>query len=365
MARAPRVKLDGLESVRWYAAAAIIIFHVAKIPDQQPSDGVMGLVKFLNFGVPLFYVVSAFGLWYGYLGRLESRGQIMQFYRRRFFRIAPLFYVMLVVYAVLLGFNVSLWKVLTSVTFVFNLVPSHVEGIVWASWSIGVEMLFYAIMPLLALLVKNLRGAIIMFVTTVAIATLWDAALADATGTMEDYRYFSLINFLYFFAAGITGLLAFVRFREEHPEAVQRLGMILLGASAALIAVLMLVDHHTVPVVRAAWAVSLTGLTVGLSAAPIRAFVNPVSQHLGRASFSLYLLHPPIIGVMDRGGLIDQLYAEFGGVLGYSIAILITFAVVTPLALLSFRFIEQPGMKLGPPGAIANRFGRQRQGVPD
>jgi peptidoglycan/LPS O-acetylase OafA/YrhL len=68
--------------------------------------------------------------------------------------------------------------------------------------------------------------------------------------------------------------------------------LILLPASAVLTVVVAVVDHHTVPVVRALWTVALSGLTVGLSAAPLRSLVNPVTQRLGQASFSLYLIHP-------------------------------------------------------------------------
>ena len=120
--------LSGLESLRWYAAAAMIVYHVAKIRTDS-IERRNEVVQFLNFGVPFFYVVSAFGLWYGYLGKLATGSQLKQFYRRRFFRIASLFYAMLCVYIVLLGFDVNPVKVLTSVTFTFTLsVPGRRDG---------------------------------------------------------------------------------------------------------------------------------------------------------------------------------------------------------------------------------------------
>ena len=53
-----RIKPGGLETLRWYAAAAIIVYHVEKVPDRLPSNGVMSVVQFLNFGVPLFSTSS-------------------------------------------------------------------------------------------------------------------------------------------------------------------------------------------------------------------------------------------------------------------------------------------------------------------
>ena len=104
--------------------------------------------------------------------------------------------------------------------------------------------------------------------------------------------------------------------REQNPDELRRAGLILLPVSA----VLAVVDHHTVPVVRALWAVALSGLTLGLSAAPVRSLVNPVTQRLGQASFNPYLIHPLVVGILDRAGVIDRLYVTFGSVVGYLIA---------------------------------------------
>ena len=110
-----------------------------------------------------------------------------QFYRRRFFRIAPLFYAMLCVYIVLLGFDVSPVKVLTSVTISLYLFPSQVEGIVWASWvDRGGDAVLRGHATTRAP-GANIRQAVALFGATVLIAAVWHEAFKRASGTSEDF----------------------------------------------------------------------------------------------------------------------------------------------------------------------------------
>jgi len=101
------------------------------------------------------------------------------------------------------------------------------------------------------------------------------------------------------------------------------------------------------------WAVALAALVLGVALAPNRILVNRAFQKLGAASFSLYLLHPPIIGLMDRTGVIDRIY-QAGPTAGYLLALLITLAMVVPLSLLSYRFIERPVYRWSGRGAVAD-----------
>lgn len=347
-----RTKLEGLESLRWFAAASIILFHVATIPDHGPPRSIANLEPYLNYGVPLFYVVSAFGLWYGYLGRLTTRAAVTSFYKRRFFRIAPLFYLLLIVYSVVLPEDFSVPKLVTSVLFVFNLVPTHVEGIVWASWSIGVEMLLYAFLPLVAMFVRETRHAIALFVGAVITQVTWHWLFQHSSPSMRTFAHFSIVNYVAFFAAGILALMAFIEVRASE-RWQPRYGLDLLRLAIALMALLILIGHPSHSLVRIGWSVALSCLVVGVSARPVRGLVNGVTQRLGEASFSLYLLHPMTIGVFDKAGLIDEAYSRFGGVGGYLVIAVCVFAVVIPASLMSYQFVERRGMRLGGGSAVA------------
>lgn len=109
-------------------------------------------------GVTMFFVVSAFSLCYMMPRHKREARPLVSFYLRRFFRIAPLFYFMIATtlfyHAQFMGVPLDYWAakseaLVASVFFVFNFLPGQQLGVVWASWTIGVEMPFYLLFPLL------------------------------------------------------------------------------------------------------------------------------------------------------------------------------------------------------------------------
>ena len=55
-------------------------------------------------------------------------------------------------------------------TFTFNFVPRYVDGIVPASWSIGVEMVFYFLFPVILVFARNIIGSIFVLVLSLFVA---------------------------------------------------------------------------------------------------------------------------------------------------------------------------------------------------
>lgn len=366
--------LPGLEALRFFAALSIIVHHTARMPQLAvpPNWGIER--GYLAMGVPLFFAVSAFGLYLGYQAKLGDRDSVRQYYRRRFFRIAPLFYVMLVVYVVYkaLVFNQGpdVPGLVTSALFIFNLVPQHVQGVVWASWSIGVEMLFYAVLPLLVIFVTRTRHAIALFLTALVIAASWRTAFVGIAGPVGEFANFSLAAHLYYFAAGILGFRLYSAIRARVP-AQRMVGRVLLGASAVAVVLLAAapVPFRQVGValvgvtyaeffVKGTWALALAGMVAGISLAPVTVIANRVTCALGRASFSLYLLHPLIVGSLARSGVYAQIYLKIdSSQQAFGACVLLTLSLVVPLALLTYRFVERPGM------ALANRPRRAAMGA--
>ena len=100
-------KLPGLHGLRGIAALMIVLFHLAtnvRVPD------VFSVVK-SHFGlsVPLFFVLSGFSLMYSTSRYVGRDGWLQVYLIKRFFRIAPLFYVMIAFFAV---YNFFVWDLL-------------------------------------------------------------------------------------------------------------------------------------------------------------------------------------------------------------------------------------------------------------
>jgi peptidoglycan/LPS O-acetylase OafA/YrhL len=289
-----------------------------------------------------------------------------RFYVRRFWRIAPLFYVMMAYYVLYFwlanGTLVSFRSLITSATFTFNLVPQQVTGFVFASWSIGVEMLFYAFFPVLILLVSSLTRAFLAFVAATFIVALWSDAFSDATGVLRSFGSFSLVAHLHYFAAGMLAFFVWreIRWTPRRHRAFTALAIFTLAGLMFMASPLHQALGKTV--FTAAWACAFIALILGLSferaSAPLR-----FASQLGEASFSLYLLHPAIIALMMQGGVYDWVYSVSpGNFSAYATSLAATLAVLFPLSMLTYEHIERRfywGRKPRHENAVAGEAARE------
>ncbi len=118
-------------------------------------------LKFGWIGVALFFVLSGFCIHYAQLHRTEPFS-IRDFYGRRFLRIYPAYLAAVIVYSALhadlpfLHFNAG--NVIMHVFMVHNLLKATIFGIDGVLWSLGVEMQFYLLYPLLLRLMHRWGG---------------------------------------------------------------------------------------------------------------------------------------------------------------------------------------------------------------
>ncbi len=234
-------RLGGLESLRGYAALSIVCFHVIWIP-KLIDPNLLGFMKwYFGFGVPLFFVVSAFSLTYGYAGRFFSEQDILSFWIRRLARIAPLFYFMLVFQIAILHFNynqaISISDTILSATFTFDLVSNRVDGIVLSSWSIGVEMLFYVLFPVLLIICRN--GLATAFALLLSILVTFKLLIGNVDNSMSH----TLIYNMPYFISGIIGFYLYQFLQQKRPKI-----MALLCIGVGFIGLLVLTISQQFPV---------------------------------------------------------------------------------------------------------------------
>lgn len=260
-------------------------------------------------GVTLFFVASAFSLCLA--ARLsEDRGFPLAVYAlRRLFRIAPLFYVALAVSLLrdrwLLSASHSIGAVAASVAFVFNFFPGWETGIVWASWTIGVEMPFYCVFPFLEARSRTVITAVTLVLALLLAAALWpQAALLHWAGLPQpiiDLQIqFGLMRHLPVFGFGILAYRLYERFIERRPLPAS-LGVALLLGAGCLYAALLRGRVGPAPFTDGYYwqAVIYSAVVLGLVIYPSPFIVNRLTLHMGKVSYSLYLLHPFVVFAMS------------------------------------------------------------------
>lgn len=89
------IKYDYIDALRGWAILGVVLTHCNY--QQLPSIGV-NIMKSGGNGVQLFFVVSACTLWLSLTARKSEKGFISNFFIRRIFRIAPLYYLAIIYY---------------------------------------------------------------------------------------------------------------------------------------------------------------------------------------------------------------------------------------------------------------------------
>lgn len=357
-----RNRLDGIESLRAYAAVSIIFFHLIGSGGVKVPDSLSFIGTHFGFGVPLFFVVSGFSLAYGYWGRLIDQSALSTYFIRRFMRIAPLFYLVLVfqLFNVWLedGVTFSPVDVALNALFAFNLVPHLTEGIVPASWTIGVEMLFYLLFPVALLACRSLWRTIFVLAASTAVATAYALDMKPVEGIHASFVYHNVVTQLPYFMWGIV-------FFHVHRLIAPKLSAHAARMTCWVLCALGLTGIYTLYASStiymyfwnlgmrstwdSLWGIPFAFLCLAMALHPSRLLSNSITSYLGKISFSLYLVHPTVLYKLGKAGFYDWIYAKLPGyeAAAYFVCLLISLSIITAIASITFRLIEQPGMNWG------------------
>jgi peptidoglycan/LPS O-acetylase OafA/YrhL len=347
-------RLDAIEALRGIAALYVLVFHLMLVP--RPQLAVPRWAEdFLlagGSGVTLFFVISAFTLSLSMRSRADEPHALTRFYLRRVFRIVPLFLIWLTIMVLLgrMGFGEHYgWrKILLNLSFLYNFFPERADGIVWASWTLGVEMVFYFLFPLLFRYISNPWRALGFFLFTVMLAGAFRYGLnyvIEDESLRKSFFGFSLFRHLPAFAVGM--LLFFIYEHFVLRRILSRAHGIIWISLAGVGYVVLLSRHGEVWGDNAFWQALLYGcLSFGLLISPLGVIVNRAVRFYGEISYSLYLNHPVIIYVSSP--VFAWVYAHAWPVsVQYGFCLVLTLSVLTVLSLVTYRFVEKPGMRLG------------------
>jgi peptidoglycan/LPS O-acetylase OafA/YrhL len=357
--RSYRPDIDGLRAL---AILSVVLYH-AGVP--WLSGGFTG--------VDIFFVIS------GYLigGHIFSEVRTgvfsyLRFYQRRARRILPAFYLVLlftIVTALLLlsplqarQFGRSAFAATLSVSNIlfwhgpkyFDARSEHLPLLM--TWSLAVEEQFYAVIPLLMVLLARIRRNWIL----PAILAVCALSLLLAQYQLSGRSQAALQAAFYLLPArtwelGIGVALAVAeqsRKRRMWPKPLPQLltqGLSLLGLAMMLAPILLLTADTPFPGAAAMPTVLGTALVIAVPASSLngRLLSLPPLVFVGRVSYSWYLWHWPLLAFLR---------IVCGNRLP-SAAPFLAIAAAFAAAVLSYFFIEQPFRKSArPPAPLLLRY---------
>lgn len=351
-------RLPGLDLLRAIAVLWTMQFHSFIVGGL--GERWWWLERYGWMGVDLFFVLSGY-LIGGQLLRPLARGEspsLRSFYLKRAFRILPAFWAVLALYLLWLGFREApgmepWWKF---ALFAFNLDIDYAANAAFShAWSLCVEEHFYLLFPAIALLMAR-RPSLPKFATACLLLVLGGIALRTGTWLYDDAlqpeRAWFVEDLYYPTWNRLDGLLAGVvlaTWQAYRPASWARAAAHANVAALAGVAVMALAfwlfrDRVGLLGNSIGWPVLSAGLGLLVFAGAQRhgvlgARALPGAAWIAAISYSLYLVHKPVYGLVQR---------HWGEVLdGRGIAAWLVYggASLAAAAVLHYA-VERPGLRL-------------------
>lgn len=352
-------ELRSLTGIRAVAALWVLFFH-SSFADLPHMPGPAATVLRAGYAaVSLFFVLSGFILTYNYLPREGSPAphqRLGHYFVARMARIYP-------VYLLAMGFS-ALIKLPPIATAPYAGMPSFTENVVtlfglqsWTigsgiwlnfpSWSVSCEVFFYALLPLLIVLVRRVpeRHAWSFFVVaallTTAFAGLESAIVVRHPETAQYFQFMPLFRTMEFVTGSALGY-AFVC--GKLPAVLtRRPDLTVAGAALGAVAFILAFSNRHVFLHSGGLAIPFALALLGLSQSKgffHRALSTKAAVVLGEMSFSLYILQVPLKEFTND--VWQHLHGDAARTVGIRA---FTFVLVLVVTYLVSRFVENPARR--------------------
>lgn len=383
-------RLQGIEGLRAIAASSIVLVHVWGF--STPGGEMLGLgsrlgdtLSTLSVGVTLFFTLSAFLLYRPFAATLLRAAPPLStraYFRNRILRIAPAYWVILAICALLLGTTSlpegqGLGHLTQPLPFaetallVHNYRPTTLGAGIGPAWSLAVELVFYIALPVLVLgaawlarrasdrrgrvlalmapplllLIVGLTGKLVAghvfpAAPTAGYGNDWHSVVERSFWAQADLFSFGMVVAVLYVEivdgrlllpsrwrpiAVLLGLLIFIpcawtMHMGEHSYLLQNTGEAL--ALALFFAAIVVPDPRDPRSPRA-----------------IAILESPLLVAVGVVSYSVFLWHLPVISWMTAH---DLTLGGWGGLLVNTLIVAIPIGV---LSALTYHFVEKPALR--------------------
>jgi peptidoglycan/LPS O-acetylase OafA/YrhL len=369
----PRFPL--FDSMRAIAALTVLVYHCGFISGAFGNDTYGPLLRHMNIGVVIFFVISGFLLYRPFVAERFGGApppRIPDYARRRALRILPGFWVALTVLAIYPDipdvFSSNFWAYYGLV----QIYPIYDAPLVCSGtlqfcglphmWSLAVEASFYLALPFYFLVLRRLSAGrpvlSVLRIELVAVAALALASLlVFRSESNNSWLGFGLPGTFIWFAFGMEMAVVSAWARDRVRVPLQDRPEVVWAIAAALYVLLTYVVLPTEPFVFYGTAKQLAervllGLIAALLVFPAafgdpakglirRALDLPAIAWLGLISYGIFLYHVSVAYKLTLEGTVNDLgiHAPFVGLVA------LTLLITIPVAAASYYLVERTAMR--------------------
>lgn len=371
-----RTFLPALEGMRGMAALGVLLTHVA-FQTGATSWPVAGrLLERFDMAVAVFFALSGFLLWRPHAAAARDLGTaptVGYYLRHRIARILPAYWVVVCAVLILLPAaaetaGMRVW--LSNLALLQVFVPLTLTDGLTQMWSLSVEVAFYLVLPVIAFVMRGLRGRsararVPALLALGALALTWNFLPVPTPDAIHADNW--LPGYLPWFVGGM--LLAELVYTGGGPTRWRHLlgNQRLMWTVATAAFVVSATDLGGVAGLTRAqpWQYAAKmglGAIIGFALLAPLVLGPPGKRHhwlesavaatVGRWSYGIFIWHLAVLSMVFPIFGILPFHGDFGYVL------VLTVAFTLPLAAASHALVEEPCRRL------ARRFDRPRRSVP-
>ena len=288
-------QIQNLQVFRGFAALAVVVHHAAISTEAFVGALPVWVAALLNMGflgVDFFFVLSGFIIMHAHKDDARTSATVKRYAFKRLTRIYPAYLPigvgLLILYAAIPSLSAAGGRDYSLASSLF-LIPADGPPALAVAWTLVHELMFYGIFLLFFVSGRWLACGLLAWAIMIMVANQW----VVLTGWL---RYsLSLLNIEFMFGVGAAWLVGFKGLRGKG------LWVALMGVVIALLA-LWLMTQHKMPYLRLMFAMGLAILIVGFT---VREQMGggrwpSLLLFLGSASYSIYLIHTPLLSVTQR-----------------------------------------------------------------
>lgn len=337
-------KLKNFQSIqvlRGIASLLVVLFHATENSRLNlKTEFLGGYFSFGGSGVDIFFVLSGFIITYTSSRDIHNPNALFSFLKRRFVRIYPTYWLIISGFLVVQFFLPAVYRSSYS-SDAGNLIPTYlllpghtmVNGV---SWTLTNELFFYLLFSLAFLFPNKKLFFRIMSVYALILAGIYITGNNFTLGN----RWADLLIFpmnIEFFM-GVVAAIFFSKVPPRFCWVLMVLGVVLfLAGGMSEVNRHMLFANGFNRVIY--YGIPAFLVIIGIVRLELTRDLRPhgILTSLGDASYSLYLLHLPILAASTK------LLARFNGSnFFYHVIIVLLVIVVCIMSVLFFKFIENP-----------------------
>jgi peptidoglycan/LPS O-acetylase OafA/YrhL len=278
----------------------------------------------------------------------------INFFIRRFFRIAPMFYLAIIIWLylsidIIYASNdyryISVGSIISHFFLLHGLNPNWQDSLVPGGWSVAVESIFYILCPFFFLKITTLKKASIYFIASLYIGSLLTYLLTyipiiPVSWKRVGWLYGYFPNQANVFFAGF--MLYFLQF-ESNVKKVKILIFVLLFIlpNFLIYRLLNFEVHNEINILVTYFFITLFFLVKSES---FKFLIPKFIQLIGKYSYSIYIIHFVVLHLITTLNL-DIIFSN--STINYIYIFFITLFISTGISSITFKYVEQKFISIG------------------